>query len=71
MSKKYKIVQCSWSGGSLTEPIFPVTDDSMKEMLKSGIAKEVETHRASWGSGIYTKRDGEWVCIDEDWDTSG
>ncbi len=71
MSKNYKIVQCKWSDNGFVQPIFPVTDESIKTMLETGIATPTETTKASWGSGIYTKEGDEWICIDNDWDTSG
>ena len=59
------------NNGMYIEPTFPVTDESVKDMLESGLAEKTESISASWGSGIYDKVNNEWVCISSKWDTSG
>ena len=71
MKKYYKVKQGSWIGNDYVQPIFPVTNESIDTMLKTGIATEVVTPVSSWGSGIYTKEGEEWICVSSDWDTSG
>lgn len=75
IKKFYRIWQSKWDNNDrLIIPEIPVTDKNISIMLKSGIAEEIteeESKRAKWGSGNFTKIDGEYKCICYNWDTSG
>ena len=69
---KIKVSQATFNKeGRYIQPTFPVTDESVKDMLASGVAEETDRTTARWGSGIYEKVNNEWVCISSKWDTSG
>ena len=69
--KKIKVSQGMLVKGVYTQPTFPITDKNVNKMLKEGIAEVTNDIRAKYGSGIYEKIEGEWVCISSKWDTSG
>jgi len=71
MKEYYAIAQYAWSRDTLLTPRFPVNDQSMMEMLDSGIAVQIpEPRPASIGEAIYERDNGSWKCYSQKWDTS-
>jgi hypothetical protein len=69
--EKVIVYQGKWKGNDYVQPLFPINDENVKKMLKSGVAEKTESSHANWGSGIYEKHENKWVCISSDYDSSG
>ena len=73
----YKVKQSCYINGKLVEPIFPLTDRGMLEMLASGAAEALghddnRNYKALFGSAIYGRRGkDDFVVIHDNFDTSG